>query len=182
MFFVLKEFFVALLLALLVSGGVVALIALMTNSTYNRYDFTKPKSLIILGLLLIFLFAESACLFGAWRIRRQLTLAWERVELTIDQAHRTSQAFTEQELAQVVRREVPEAERFVELGEAGIQGVTTTAQAYYQSLRSDLNWYIWKRVLWMLAATLIGGFLMIHDANQSSRYAASWGMYNLDDL
>lgn len=177
MFFVLKELVVALLLALLVSGGVVALIALMTTSTHSRYDFINLKPLLVLGLLLLFLFAESVFLFGAGRIRRQLTRSWERVELTISQTQRTTQAFTEQELAQLVRQQVPGAERFIELGEAEIQGATTTAVAYYRALRSEIGWYIWKRIFWILGATLVGGFVMINDASKQARRSRAYAAY-----
>lgn len=182
MFFVLKEFVVALLLALVVSVSVVGIIVVLARSTYSRYELASPKPILILGLTLILLFAESLFLFGAVRLRRQIDRAWQGMSLTLQQAQAAGQGVSQEQMAAMITQQVPGAEEFLEAGRQGGAQIEANAALYYREVRSEVKWYIIKRLLWILGFTLVGGGLMIHDASRSARYAASWSMYNLDDI
>ncbi len=177
MFFVLKELVVALLLALLLAGGIIGLIALMTRSTHSRYDFIDLKPLLILGITLILLFAEGLFLFGAGRVRRQIDKTWDDVAGTIAQVQHTNQQLNKEELSQLIRKEIPGVEQFISMGEAGIDTAAMTATAYYRTLRSEVSWYIWKRIIWIAAFSLVAGFLMISDASKQARRSRAYAAY-----
>lgn len=177
MFFVLKELFVALLLALVVSVGIVGVIALMCRSTHSRYDFIDLKPILILGLTLLLLFAEALFLFGAVRVRRQIDRKWNLVAMSIQQAQSLGRNLGEEQISALIQEQIPGAKDFVSLGEASINGAAMSATAYYRALRSEVNGYIWKRIFWMLGFTLAGGFLMINDAAKQSRRSRAYAAY-----
>ncbi len=181
MFFVLKELFTALLLALVVSGGIVAVIALMARSTHARYDFFDLKPILILGITLILLFAEALFLFGAVRVRRQIDQKWNLVAMSIQQAQSVGQNLGNDQLEALIRQQIPAAEDFVSFGREELNASTANAAAiataYYRELRSGVSGYIWKRLLWLVGFALVGGFLMINDAAKQSRRSRAYAAY-----
>lgn len=186
MFFVLKELFTALLLAVVVSGAVGILLILLPRGVYARYNLAEPKPLLIIGVALLFILAESIFLFGAVRVRRQIDHAWSAATTTITQAQLAGHSLSEDQLAALLKQQVPGAEQFLNVGSQEINAVSTNAAAmataYYREVRGKVSSYIWARLLWALGAMALAAGLLIWDANRAQRYAASWQMYNLDDL
>ncbi len=186
MFFVLKELFTALLLAVALSGAVGILLILLPRGVYARYNLAEPKPLLIIGIAVLFILAESLFLFGAVRVRRQIDRSWSVASTTITQAQLAGRTLSGDQLATLLKQQVPGAEQFLEAGSAEINAASTNAAAmattYYREVRGEVSRYIWARLLWALGAMALAAGLLIWDANRAQRYAASWQMYNLDDL
>ena len=186
MFFVLKELITALLLALGVSGMIAALLILLPRGIYARYNLAEPKPLLIIGAGLLFILAESLFLFGAVRVRRQIDRAWNGVTATITQAQMAGSSLSEDQLVALLKQQVPGAGQFLDASVAELNTVSANgaamAAAYYREVRGKVSAYIWARFFWALGAFLLTAGVLIWDANRAQRYAASWQMYNLDDL
>lgn len=177
MFFVLKELITALLHALALSCGIAFLIGIITRVTHSRYDFINVKPILILAATIVLLFLEGVFLFGAVRIRRQIDSTWGDVTLMINQVQAAGQNLNEEQLLSLIEEQIPGIGAFISAGEEGANTAARTAAAYYEELRGEVGWYIWKRIFWILGFTLVGGYLMVDDAVKQSRRSRSYAAY-----
>lgn len=159
---ILKDLFLTILFALLLSGACLLLLAWLPRSAYARYSLAKPLPLLVLAVCAGTCLYESFCFVGALRVNRYVSGAAQQVESV---AART-RSLTEAEITRYVEKEYPALSRFVP---AGNDNAVVTCLDYFRSLRRTIRRYAWRRAGWMAGFLVVGAVLLIRDATQQGK-------------
>lgn len=163
--------FIGNIIACIAWGIVISVILLIVlhiimKALYPSYSLSIP-SICVLFILFIFLFAQSAMLAGAIYAKGYVddieTLA---VSLIHETGHMSKQLTpTEQtkEMIRKIEKECPALSSYLSKIDTGTitGGGTVIASALARDLKSEINYYILRRVLWLAGMMLAGRILLV---------------------
>ncbi len=172
MYYAIGSFFLGVILTLL---GMI-LMFFLVKSWLKNAEFTLA-SYIVGGVLFFFLAFQTVLLCGAVTIKSYVG----DVELYVNNlVSGLSQSVVlssqdSQEILESISNEFPLVGYYVDIADFSGHTPLTIAASMAEELGSYMNWYILRRLLWMLLFIAIGAFAVIKTMDKSMKYTPKRG-------
>lgn len=149
----------------IISVMLLIILHIVMKALYPSYSLSIPGA-CILFLLFIFLFAQSAMLTGAMYAKGYVDdIEVLAVSLIHETGHASKQLTSTEQTKEMIRKiekEYPALSSYLSKIDTGTitGGGTAIAIALARNLKSEINYYILRRVLWLAGMMLTGRILL----------------------
>lgn len=150
---------------IIISGVLITILHLVMKALYPSYSLSIPGA-CVLFILFIFLFAQSTMLSGAMYAKGYVddieALAVSFIHKAGDTSKQTASTEQAKEIIRKIEKEYPALSSYLSKidTDAITGGGTALAIALTRDLKSEINYYILRRVLWLAGMMLTGRFLL----------------------
>lgn len=182
MYYAIGSFFLGVILTLL---GMV-LMFFLVKSWLRNAEFT-PASYIVGGILFFFLAFQTVLLCGAVTIKSYVGDVELYVNSLVSGLSQSAVLSSQdsQEILDRINDDFPLVGYYVDIADFGGHTPQTIASSMADELCSYMNWYILRRLLWMLLFVAVGAFGVIKTMGKStrstSRHGGTTNRYVYDD-
>lgn len=170
LFDILQYSFSSLFWGVLTAGLCMALFVFLIKGWYKDAEFS-PVSYLVGGILFCLLTVQCILIVGSCKIIQ--TAGYYEIQLTrmVEQSlspyEEVSPLLTDDIIKQLIE-EYPLLEHYISGGEFSGYTARELPHAISEELRSFMQWYIFRRILWCLAFVIVGAVCVIK--TMSRRY------------